>query len=175
MGLRGGGAPALLGLAPACNLRPPTPRLPPPAVLLELGSGGGGGSFRLPAGPHKKASEGSAAKPRPASRVSLWGRGARGILQIAGCSQRPCSTAYSIYSKYSSNQIYPLPGPPSLSLSVLIQLSSACHDVQLRRLRNEGRRPSPWNRRRRPGRSRDHFFYFCFLVFFHLLRKKLYI
>ena len=97
MGLRGGGAPALLGLVPACNLRPPRPRLPPPAVLLELGSGGGGGSgsFRLPAGPHKKASEGSAAKPQLTPRVS---GGARGVLWTSGASQRPFSRADSIYS-----------------------------------------------------------------------------
>ncbi|KAG2545758.1 hypothetical protein PVAP13_9KG230468 [Panicum virgatum] len=31
-------SPALLGLAPPCSLRPPPPRLPPPAVLLELES-----------------------------------------------------------------------------------------------------------------------------------------
>jgi len=53
--------------------------------------------IRLPAGPHWKASEGSAAKPRLTSRVSRVG-GARSVLWTSGASQRPFSRADSIYS-----------------------------------------------------------------------------
>ena len=85
----------------------------------------------------------------------------------------------SIASKNSSNWTCLFPGPP-LSLSVLIQLSSACCGSLPATTCSSSAwetrsRPSPWNRRRRPGRPSDHFFYFCFLVFFHLRRKKLYI